>query len=127
MIMTPGANWREEWSQRNYQNELTLDWIGLRHCERSEAIQGFAEELDCFVAIAPRIAIAPRNDDMSSTKNHRALVPRHAGRAHAQCEFGALRGLVDRIAGDRTGEAALRTNGETIAVDEVGGLIEALD
>ena len=50
MTMTPGASWREEWIQRNYQSELTLDWIGLRHCERSEAIQGFAEELDCFVA-----------------------------------------------------------------------------
>ena len=127
MTMTPAASWREEWIQRNYQNELTLDWIGLRHCERSEAIQGFAEELDCFVAIAPRIAIAPRNDDMSSTKNHRALVPRHPRRADAQREFGALRGLVDRIAGGRTGKAALRTDGEAIAVDEVGGLVEALD
>jgi hypothetical protein len=29
-----------------------------RHCERSEAIQGPKEELDCFVARAPR------NDDM---------------------------------------------------------------
>jgi hypothetical protein len=33
---------------------MTLGWVNFRHWEPSEAIQNYAEELDCFVAIAPR-------------------------------------------------------------------------
>ena len=41
---------------------MALDWVNPRHCEQSEAIQSCGEELDCFVAIAPR------NDDVIRPK-----------------------------------------------------------
>jgi hypothetical protein len=53
--MTPAASWRE----RSIQREIGAAFVIASEAKQS---RDFAEELDCFVAVAPR------NDEMARQK-----------------------------------------------------------